>query len=518
MWSESHLKDDRQQTDRRQTRERLREGFRSVVCRLPVCCLLFLTGCALGPNYQRPAVDTPPAFRSADAEPASVDGTSLADLPWWQVFQDTALKDLIEQSLVNSYDIRIVATRVEQARYAVGVTRADLLPQVSYTGNAQRGRVFNPIGNENVTGNQFLGAFQMAWELDVWGRIRRSTEASLANLFATEDVQRGVILSLVTGVAQAYFELRELDLELEIARRTRDSFQQTLELFTRQLVGGVGTKLAVERAAAALASAAATIPDVERQIVAKENQISILLGRNPGPIPRGTALTEQVYPPDVPVGLPAALLERRPDILQAEQNIVAANALVGVAITNFLPRIGLTTLYGGQSSEIENVVKGPGNIWAVGAGLTGPLFQGGQLYYTYKGNVAAWEEAKLGYQQSLLNALGEVSDTLIARQKFAQARIELEKEVAALQESVRLATLRYTGGLATYYEVLEAQQQLFPAEDALARTELNQLTAVVQLYRALGGGWRAEEERHSAQYPTPREALDKIMPGGGQPE
>jgi len=403
-----------------------------------------LCSCALGPNYQRPVIHTPSAYRSETPESAPDNATSVADLPWWQVFQDPVLKGLIEESLTNSYDTRIVAARVEQARYAVGVTRADLLPQASYEGAAQRGRVFNPLGGDNITGNQFLGAFQMAWEIDIWGRIRRATEASLADLFATEDVQRGVILSLVTGVAQAYFDLRELDLELEIAKRTRDSFQQTLDLFTRQLLGGVGNKLATSRAAAALASTTATIPDIERQIVAKENQISILLGRNPGSIARGVVLTEQAYPPDVPAGLPAALLERRPDILQAEQNLVAANALVGVAVTNFLPRIGLITMYGGQSTEIENIVKGPGYIWGVGGSLLGPIFQGGRLYYSYKGRVAAWEEAKLAYEQTVLNALGEVSDTLVARQKFAQARVELEKQVTALQDSVRLSTLRFS--------------------------------------------------------------------------
>jgi len=496
----------------------LRAGRHWTSAAVALVLSLVFTGCAVGPNYRRPEVDTPPAFRSDGGEAAPVDASSLADVPWWQVFQDPVLKDLIEQSLANSYDMRIIAARVEQARYGVGVTRADLLPQVSYTGNAQRGQSFNPVGTHNVTGNLFLGAFQMAWEIDIWGRIRRATEASLANLFATEDVRRGVILSLVTGVAQAYLELRELDLELEIAKRTVVSFQQTLDLFTRQLVGGVGNKLAVERAAAALANAAATIPDTERQIVAKENQLSILLGRAPGPIRRGAVLTEQAYPPEVPPGLPAALLERRPDVLAAEQNIVAANALVGVAIADFFPRIGLNALVGGESSEIEKVVKGPGSIWAVGAGLTGPLFQGGRLYYTYKGNVAAWEESKLAYEQTVLIALGEVSDSLVAREKFAQARGEIEKEVTALQESVRLASLRYTGGLATYYEVLEAQQQLFPAENSLARTELNQLVAVVQLYRALGGGWRAEEERQPEQYPLRRECLDKVTPGCGQPQ
>jgi outer membrane protein, multidrug efflux system len=480
--------------------------------------LTLLSACAIGPNYKRPVVETPPTYRSEPPEPALVDAQSLADMPWWDVFQDPVLKDLIEEALANSYDMRIVAARVEQARYAVGVTRADLLPQAGYEGAAQRGRVFNPLGSDNVTGNQFLGVFQMAWEIDIWGRIRRATEASLATLFATEDVRSGVILSLVTGVAQAYFELRELDLELEIAQRTRDSFQQTLDLFTRQLLGGVGNKLATSRAAAALASTAATIPDLQRQIVARENQISILLGRNPGPIARGTTLVDQAYPPDVPAGLPVGLLERRPDVLQAEQNIVASNAFVGVAIANFLPRIGLTTLYGGQSSELENIVKGPGNIWAIGGSLMGPLFQGGRLYYSYKGTVAAWQESELAYQQTVLTALGEVSNALVAREKFAESRVELERQVSALQESVRLATLRYTGGLASYYEVLEAQQQLFPAENTLARTELSQLVAVVQLYAALGGGWRAEEERHPTQYPMRREVLDRIVPGGGRPE
>jgi len=480
--------------------------------------LSLMSGCALGPNYERPAIEMPAEYRSETPAEAPVDATALADLPWWDVFRDPVLKSLIEQALTSNFDVRVMAARVEQARYAVGVTRADLLPQASYQGVAQRSRFLNVDGDSKLTRNQFLGAFQMAWEIDLWGRIRRSTEASLANLLGTEDVRRGIILSLVTGVAQAYFELRELDLELEIARHSVDGFQKTLDLFTRQLVGGVGNKLATSRAEAALANAAATIPDLQRQIVAKENQISILLGRQPGAIARGALLTEQTSPPNLPGVLPAALLERRPDILQAEQNIVAANALVGVAIADFLPRIGLSTFYGGQSSEIENVIKGPGNVWGVSGTLLGPLFQGGRLYYSYKGNVAAWEEAKLTYEQTVLNALGEVSNTLVARQKFAESRREVEREVNSLQEAVRLSTLRYTGGLANYYEVLEAQQQLFPAENSLARTQLRQLVAVVQLYRALGGGWRAEEELHPERYPLRREALDKIIPAGGRSE
>lgn len=474
---------------------------------------LLWSACAVGPNYQRPDVALPEQFRSA-AEPAAdaVGPRSFADVPWWEVFRDPALVGLIEEALTNSYDLRIVASRVEQARYGVGVTRADLLPQLGYEADAGRGRSADAAGGDGVTANRFFGAFQMAWEIDVWGRIRRATEASLADLLAAEDVRRGVVLSLVTDVAQAYFELRELDLELEIARRTRDSFQETLDLFNRQLLGGVGNKLATSRAEAALASTAATIPEIERQIVVKENQISILLGRVPGPVDRGSSLLAQPVPPEVPAGVPAALLQLRPDILRAEQEIVAASALVGVSIADFLPRIGLTSMYGGQSTELENILEGPASVWSVGGTLLGPVFQGGRLYYSYKGSVAAWEETKLVWERTVLNALAEVSNALVAREKLVAANVELERQVAALRESVRLSRVRFDGGFASYYEVIEAQQQLFPAENALAQNRRNQLLATVALYRALGGGWRAEEERHPDRYPLRRERLDAIVP------
>ncbi|HSD09898.1 MAG TPA: efflux transporter outer membrane subunit [Candidatus Binatia bacterium] len=471
-----------------------------------------LSACAVGPNYTRPTVETPASYRGAEAP---LDGKSLADLPWWEVFQDPTLKALVEEALAANYDARIAATRVERARYAVGVTRADLMPQADYTGAAERGKFFVSPDLPNQTGNVFLGAFQMAWEIDVWGRIRRATEASLADLFATEDVRRGVVLTVITDVAQAYFELRELDLELEIARRTRDSFQQTLDLFVRRLEGGVGSKLATSRAEAALADAAATIPELEQQIVAKENQLSILLGRPPGEIARGATLTDQPRAPDVPPGLPSALLERRPDVLAAEQNVVATNALVGVAVGNFLPRFGLTSLYGGQSGDIDNVVKSAGNVWLIAGSITGPLFQGGRLYYNYKGSVVDWQSAVLAYEQTVLNALGDVSNALVARQKFAEAAVERTRQVSSLQESVRVALVRFTDGFSSYFEVLDAQQLLFPAELLLARNELNQLVSVVQLYRALGGGWRQEEAAHPDVYPLRREVLDAIVPQQG---
>jgi multidrug efflux system outer membrane protein len=475
---------------------------------------LILCACAIGPNYRRPEVAEPPAFRGDEAPGAA----SIADLPWWELFRDETLKGLIEEALDQNHDLRIAAARVEQARYAVGVVRADALPQVGYEASAERTRRNLPESGLHRTGNIFFGALDTAWEIDLWGRIRRSTEASLADLYNAEDARRGVVLLLVTDVAQAYLELRELDLELEIALRTRDSFQQTFDLFERQLRGGVGTRLATSRAEASLASTSAVIPDLERQIVAKENQLGILLGRPPGEIPRGSVLTDQDFAPEIPVGLPSDLLRRRPDVLQAEDAIVAANAQVGVAIADFFPRIGLTALYGAQSSDLDDIVHGGSNVWSIAAALSGPLFQSGRLYYGYKFDVAAWEESLTAYQQTVLNALAEVSNALVSRQKLAVSTAELERQVTALQAAVELSNSRFTGGLANYYEVLESQQELFPAEIALARNRLDELLSVVALYRALGGGWEGEEAAHPDRYPIEREALDALVPCGSRCE
>lgn len=470
-----------------------------------VSFLSFVTGCAaLGPNYQRPPVTPPEVYRSQLTAP---EATSFADLPWWEVFQDPVLKELIEEAINNNYDLRIATTRIEQARARAGIAHAEFFPQIGYRGGVGRARgtaqnlVGIPSGQED---NSFSGLFDLAWEIDVWGRIRRSKEAALAELFASAEFRRGVVLTLVSSMAQAYFELRELDLELEIARRTTDSFQKTLDLFTKRLQLGAASKLEAARAEAALALTAATIPNLERRITATENQISILLGRNPGPITRGPALTEHMVTPQTPPGLPSQLLERRPDIRFAEQLLVSANAQIGVAKANFFPRIGLTSLYGGASSEIENVVKSSGSIWAASGQLVGPIFQGGRLYENYRDTLAQWEGAKLQYQQSVITALQEVSDALMTQQKLAEIQEDLERAVAALQESVRLSTLRYTSGLAEYFEVIEAQQQLFPAENSLAQTRRDQLIAVVQLYRALGGGWSmfAEQPQGPTLWPV----------------
>jgi multidrug efflux system outer membrane protein len=454
-----------------------------------VCWLLapaLLVACALGPRYRRPEVVTPAVTRG---QPAPTDPESVADLPWWAVFRDPVLHSLVTEAIAESHDLRAAAARVEQARNQIVIARADMLPQVGYQGEATRQRA-NVVGTErNVTFNSFLATFNLAWEIDLWGRIRRATEAAEADWLAAEAARRGVLLTLVSDVAQAYFELLELDRELEITHATRITFQDTVDLFRRRYVGGIGTLLEVSRAQAALGQARAGVPELERQIVAKENQLSALLGRPPGHIDRRSLLSEDAVTPHLPVGLPSQLLLRRPDVIQAEHALVAANAEVGVAVASFFPRLGLTSLYGGQSSELENVVKSAGNVWAVGGSLTGPLFQGGRLLAGYRASSAAWDEAVERYRQTALVAFGETSNALVARQKLESVYVERLDTVKALQTSVTLSLQRYNDGIANYFEVLEAEQQLFPAELDLARTQRDQLVAVVTLYRVLGGGW-----------------------------
>ena len=469
----------------------MRRGARRAARASAAALFVALGGGAVGPDFVRPeAAHLPPAYR---AELAPVEASSFADLPWWEVFADAPLRDLIREALDANYDLRTAVARVEEARHFVGVARAPLFPSLGYEGSAGRGRTFITAGFPSPTTNVFLGAFNFAWEIDVWGRIRRATEQAEAQLYAIEDIRRGVVLSLVAQVAIGYFTLQELDAELEIARRTTESFDDTVALFTRRFTGGVDSKLSVERARAARAQAAAAIPDTERQIVIQENALAILLGRPPGPIARTPLLTITAVTPETPPGLPAELLQRRPDILQAEQELAAQSARIGVATADFFPRLGLTALYGGQSSELEQVFKGSGNVWAISGSLLGPLFQGGALIENLRAADAGFDGAYQQYQQRVLTALAEVSNALVSRQQLERVRAEQALEVEALRESVRLATLRYVGGLSTYYEVLEAQQQLFPAELRLAQTDLARLAAVVDLYRALGGGWQADD-------------------------
>jgi multidrug efflux system outer membrane protein len=456
-----------------------------------------LTGCAVGPNYKRPAVTAPERVRGASAAEA----ISLADRPWWQIFGDDALKALIDEALRSNYDLREAAWRVEEFRARAGIARSDLFPQIQYQGQFSRSRQSEFVVPGSPPLNLYDVTLGLSGEIDLWGRIRRLSEAALAQYLSTEDARRGVLLSTVSEVARAYFGLRELDARLEIARRTTDAFRQTLDLFSRQLAGGIASQLEVSRAEGAMRNASATVSDLERQIVAQENLICFLLGRNPGPIPRGASLTEQSLAPDVPAGLPSTLLERRPDVREAEQQLVAANANVGAAIASFFPTISLTGAFGGVSTDVSSLFQA-GKTWSVAAGLTGPLFQGMRLKNQYDVNVALFEEARVRYESAVTNAFAEVSTALVAYQKLATTEQEQAASVAAYQEAVQLANTRYVAGLSSYVEVLDAEQQLFPAENSLAQTRLLRLDAFVDLYKALGGGWNISDPAWARQAPA----------------
>jgi multidrug efflux system outer membrane protein len=473
--------------------------MRSTFFNLPSWCIaaLALAGCAVGPNYQRTTVNAPVAFRDASNQ---VSTNSLADLPWWGVFKDPGLQDLVRVALTNNYDLRVTLTRVDQARALHAQARSQFLPQVGYVGEASRGRnafLDLPAPNGGQTMNGFLGGFGALWEIDLWGRVRRMSEAARANLMATQQGRRTVMISLLSGVAQAYFELLELDEQLAISRRTRDSYERTYKLFDDQHAAGLASGLELSRAKLALRSVSANIPEIERQIALKENELNTLLGRNPGPVHRTSTLLAQELPLDIPVGLPSALLERRPDIREAEEKVRAANAGIGVAIGDFFPRIGLTAFYGGTSTELHDLLSTRANTWSLAAATAGPLFTGGRLTGRYRQAKAACEEAKLQYQETALDAFREVSDALISHRRFEEERAEQAEAVDAGRAAVSMATDRYSEGKASYYEVLEAQQQLFPAENALSRIEAGRRLAVVQLYKALGGGWSLKDSEWS---------------------
>ena len=449
-----------------------------------------LGGCAIGPNYKRPSVAEPPTFRSQEMAEAA----SLADAPWWEVFQDPILKGLIQEALRNNYDVKIAAARVQEARANFRVSRSDLYPSLDYGAGVARANVTagvagGPGAQAAATRNFYYGTLTASWELDIWGRIRRSNEAAWAAFLATEDARRGVWLTLVSDLGQAYFELLALDVQLQIARDSTDAYQRTYNLFQDRLKFGAASKLETSRALGALGGAQANIPQLESDIVAKENQISVLLGKTPAPIARGTPMYEQPVVPVVPVGLPSALLARRPDLRQAEQQLVSANARIGVAKAEFFPKLSLTALFGTASPEVSALTGGTATIWAVAGMVSGPLFNAGRTLGTYRASIAQWEQARLQYEQAVLSALREVSDALTALGKLNEAETGEATAVKALEGAVGFAMDRYRQGLANYFEVLEAQQQLYPAQNTLAQIRRNRLLAYVQLYKALGGGW-----------------------------
>jgi multidrug efflux system outer membrane protein len=451
-----------------------------------LAALAALAACSVGPNYQRPPVTIPDQFYGATA-PA--DAASLADTAWFDLFRDPTLRSLIDEALHNGFDVRIAAARVEQARARYGIAGADRYPTAGYNAFYEYGHTSKFATPSDETGGILVANANVWWEADLWGRVRRLNEVARAQYLATEEARHGVLLSLVSEVAAAYFDLRELDAELDIARRTTSGLQNISDLFRRRAEGGTASGLDTSRADALLATESAQIPLLERAIAAKENQLALLLGRLPGPIPRGLALDEQPLPPSVPAGLPAALLLRRPDIRATEQQLIAANATIGVAQAAFYPTLNLTGLLGGQSPELASLL-GSGRNWSVEAGLLGPIFNAGRLRNQRRLAVAQFEEARVTYERDITAALGEVSTNLVANEKLAQAEEQRSRAVKADREAVRLATLRYESGFSAYFEVLDAQEQLFTAETSVAQIHRDRLVALVDLYRSLGGGWQ----------------------------
>lgn len=474
--------------------------------RVIVAAAVFFAGCAptagprglltrlwrleVGPDYHRPPVDTPDDFRGR-LGPA--DATAFADLPWWQVFGDPVLQGLVHRVLEGNYELQGAVASVEQARAQVGVAASSLYPQIGYQASAVREKTFVTPSSPASTFNFFNGALNVAWEIDVWGRIRRSTEAARAQYLATDEARRGVIVTLVSDAATAYFQLLEFDRELAIAEESAETYRGTRDTFTRRFLGGTDTKISTSRAEANLQASLAQIATLRRGIAQQENAISVLLGTNPGPIDRGIPLVEQVSP-GAPEGLTSDLLRRRPDIRQAEQTMITANAEIGVAVANFFPTIGLSAMYGNAGSKVENVVKNGASVWNIAANLSGPIFQGGRLLETYWAQKAFWDQTIAQYRATVVQAFREVADALAAEARLAEQRTALEAQVAALREAVRLSLASYNVGVSAYIDVLDAEQQLYPAEIALAQTERDQLLAVVNLYKALGGGWQTAAE------------------------
>jgi multidrug efflux system outer membrane protein len=460
-------------------------------CLALLCAALVLSGCTMGPNYRRPTVAVPPTYRGlAPDGTAQTETATIGDQKWWDIFQDEQLRTLIHTALQQNYDLRIAASRILEAKAQLGITRADQFP----TASAGAG-----IADVRTAQSKFLPAFETstgqvnlsaAWELDFWGKFRRATEAARANLLASEWARQEVVSTLVANVAAAYFQLRALDLELEISKRTFDSRQESLRLTQILANGGTTSLLDVRQAEQLVFTAGAEIPALEQQIEQQENSLSILLGQNPGDITRGETLTEQRQPSQVPPGLPSSLLERRPDIRQAEEQLVAANAEIGVARAAYFPQIVLSGSGGFQSSALTNLFSGPAGAWSFGASLAQPIFTGGRLRSGVRLAEAQQQTAALFYQQSIQGAFRSVSDALVAYRKTREFRAQQELLFQSAEDAARLSHMRYTGGATGYLEVLTNETNAFSAELGLAQARLNELLALVQLYQALGGGWQ----------------------------
>jgi multidrug efflux system outer membrane protein len=449
-----------------------------------------VTGCMVGPNYHKPAVQTPAAFRTLATDgPAQAQVSSYGDLPWWEVFHDPRLQDLIRTGLKQNYDLRLAAERINSARAQLAVTRSRLFPQAAGNGNFNGGKDWTTQTNSNFLTLTADAAFQ----LDLFGKLRRATEASRAELLASEDAEQTVILTLVSDIAADYYTLLQLDLQLQITQETVKTQTDSVRLTNYRLKNGVATKLDVLQAQQVLDTADAQVPDLERLIAQEENAISILIGEYPEGLRRGLPLIEQSLPPEVPSGLPSALIERRPDIREAEQLLVATNARIGVAKAEFFPQIALTGSGGGafgRSSAFSSLMDSHLGIWSYGAHVSQPVFTGGALRGNLHVAQSENKQALIVYQQTIQRAFGDVSDALIGYQKYREVRVRQQRTVADLLETVRISNIRYTGGTTTYLEVLDGQRSLYSAELTLAAARGDEYRSLVQLYKALGGGWR----------------------------
>ena len=447
-------------------------------------------GCLVGPNYKRPELTSPQQFRFVEGAQAE----SLADVPWFEVFDDPALQDLIKNAIANNLDLRAAVARVEEMRARAGIAKSFLYPQVdgaaSYRARAATSAESDGVDDEDTFHQNTNYGFQLGWEIDLFGKLRRQNEAALALALASEQARRGVMVTLVGDVASSYFLLRELDVQLAIARQTLDINDQTVAYFQNRLDGGVSNRLEVDRIRALRARTAAAIPNIEQQIATVENEVSLLLGRPPSGIARGPATPDAPLPPAVPAGLPTSLLERRPDVAEAEQFLVSANADIGVAKAMFYPTISLTGFLGGISGDLNTFLGGSGGIWSVGAGLLQPIYQGGRLRRNSEVAQARFDQALAMYQKAALNGYREVADALVTIQKLGEERVQHEAGVVVLVDAADLARSRYDSGLASYIEILTADQDLFEQQLRLAQTRGQEFRARAELYRALGGGWQ----------------------------
>jgi len=455
-----------------------------------------LAGCTVGPNYHRPALTTPAVLRGSPGDATAAGSESLAGLKWYEVFKDAQLQELVRKALEQNYDLRDAVARVEAARANLGITRADRYPNLSASADLTTLR-FSSGGSfplpQGVSQTRTFGSVALnflSFEADVWGRLRRATEAAQAELLASEENRKAVIMTLVGDVAASYFNLLELDAELAIAQRTLSTRENSLKLIQTRERRGLASLLDVRQGEQLVHLAAGTIPNVQRLIEQNENQISLLLGKNPDAVPRGRALTEQEQPPAVPPGLPSSLLERRPDVRAAEQNLIAANALIGVAKAGYYPRISLTGFLGSQSDQLSSLFSTSTGVWQLVPQVSQPIFTGGRTRGSVNLATAQQQIALIQYERVIQTAFREVADALVEHQRVRQERTEQELLVTTLQDRARLAYRRYEGGVDTLLNALDADRDLFASELGLAQTRRNELLALVQLYRALGGGWQ----------------------------